>query len=276
VASSACIHPIPISLSLTTHHHPFFSQKTLSLPLSPANPRTPIAILGAGTPHKPPPHDPGTGRELWECTAGARYLRDRHGLDLLGGVGGGGASSTTAAAATTTATPDTSAAPAPALLPPPVLKEAASFDTVGNALFALTTHALPAGWCRLAVVTSSWHAERAAAIFDRVFGLANRAFRASGEVASPAAATSPPPFSLSYHATADDSSFPPDVLAARAGREAASTAAWEAATGGFSSLADLHAWVHATHLCYAAARQEEFGVPAAVNAGVDPKALASY
>ena len=155
--------------------------------------------------------------------------------------------------------------------PPPVLKEAASYDTVGNALFALTTHALPAGWVSLAVVTSSWHAGRAAAIFDKVFSLANCAFR--GEQHGGNAATLPP-FTLTYHSTADDAFFPPDVLAARAAREAASAAAWTADTAGFESLADLHAWVHSTHLCYAAARQDESR--GAVNKGVDPRALASY
>ena len=27
-----------------------------------------------------------------------------------------------------------------------ILREAASFDTIGNAFFALTMHAIPAGW----------------------------------------------------------------------------------------------------------------------------------
>ena len=242
--------PIPPS----THSHTQKKKKTSTLHFRTpsANPRTPIAILGAGPPHKPPPHDPRSGRELWECTAGARYLRDAHGLDLGGGEGARGKGPSTAAAL------------------PSVLKETASYDTVGNALFALTTHALPAGWARLAVVTSSWHAARAAAIFDRVFGLASRAFRPPGGGAAGE------PFSLSYLATADDGSFPPDILAARAAREAASAAAWDEATARFETLAELHAWVHSTHLCYAAARQDEFGVPASVNVGVDPKALASY
>jgi len=213
----------------------------------------PIAILGAGTPHKAPPIDSASGRELWECTAGARYLAAAHGLDLRGrggGRGGGGPPP-----------------PHPAL--PPVLKEAASYDTVGNALFALTTHALPAEWSCLAVVTSSWHAPRARAIFDTVFGLANRAFRAGG---GPPGA--PPPFRLDYFPTADDDLFPADILQARAAREATSTAAWARDTARLASLRDLHAWVHATHACYAAGRQDEGrGV---VNEGVDPKALASY
>ncbi len=224
----------------------------------PANPRTPLAILGAGTPHKAPPIDAASGRELWECTAGVRYLEAAHGV----GLGGGWPAATT---------PPATARPASPFPGPPVLKEAASFDTVGNALFALTTHALPAGWSSLAVVTSSWHAARAAAIFDRVFGLASRAFRAGGGGGN---AASLPPFRLAYHATADDAFFPPDILAARAAREAASTAAWAADTAGLDSLADLHAWVHSTHACYAASRQDEGR--GSVNKGVDPRALASY
>jgi hypothetical protein len=190
-------------------------------------------------------------------------------VDLRGGGRGGGRGKKNGAAA-----PDArDGRPPPPFFLPPVLKEAASYDTVGNALFALTTHALPGEWGALAVVTSSWHAPRAAAIFETVFRLANRAFRSSGGngAGSPAPL---PPFSLSYFATADDDLFPVDILAARAAREAASAAAWEADTAGFGSLKELHAWVHASHACYAAGRQDEGR--AAVNAGVDPKALASY
>lgn len=66
--------------------------------------------------------------------------------------------------------------------------------------------------------------------------------------------------------------FEPGVLEARAEKEAAAVAAWHRNTAGLASLADLHGWLHATHLCYAVGRQHEFGreVP------LDPRLAATY
>ena len=81
----------------------------------------PIVLLGAGTPHKPAVVD-AAGFVLHESTAYAAYLVRR-------GV------------------------PAAHLL-----KEACSYDTVGNGYFSLLIHALPAGWrCARALVRGcSW------------------------------------------------------------------------------------------------------------------------
>jgi hypothetical protein len=46
---------------------------------------------------------------------------------------------------------------------------------VGNAYFSLSVHALPAGWRRLAVVTSDFHMPRTRALFAGIYGLAGRA-----------------------------------------------------------------------------------------------------
>ena len=203
------------------------SRSSLSSSLPPGPPS--IVLLGAGTPHKPPPPDGDTGRALTEAKAAARYL-----LSNEGGRNGSGRR--------------------PGLpLPPPsrsILKEEASFDTVGNALFGLTTHALPAGWTRIAVVTSSFHMPRARAIFSKTFGLASEAFRGrsgrgsssrrsgfgAASAAAPAAAAGGgeeedqillPPFELSFLATRDKEDLREDVREARAAREAASTAVRE-------------------------------------------------
>lgn len=45
---------------------------------------------------------------------------------------------------------------------------------MGNAYFSLTIHALPAGWRRLAVVTSDFHMPRSAALFSDVYEMAGR------------------------------------------------------------------------------------------------------
>ncbi|CAL8461631.1 g1162 [Coccomyxa elongata] len=146
-----------------------------------------------------------------------------------------------------------------------ILKEVSSYDTVGNGFFALTIHSIPAGWRRCSIVTSSFHMPRSRAIFHRCFSLAgetlwgNRAY-----------------FDLDYHAVRDDGAFPEDVLAARLHREAQSLENWERDTASFKSLADLHAWLHGTHLCYSVSRQDEFGRPEIANDGMTAKALASY
>jgi hypothetical protein len=69
----------------------------------------PVVLLGAGTPHKPPVIGAG-GYVLHESTAYADFLLQR-------GIPAGD-----------------------------LLKEAQSYDTVGNAYFSLLQHALPAGW----------------------------------------------------------------------------------------------------------------------------------
>lgn len=52
------------------------------------------------------------------------------------------------------------------------LQEVSSYDTVGNAYFSLTIHALPSGWRRLAVVTSHFHMPRSRALFADLYQLA--------------------------------------------------------------------------------------------------------
>ncbi|KAG6556285.1 hypothetical protein Mapa_002226 [Marchantia paleacea] len=52
-----------------------------------------------------------------------------------------------------------------------LLKEWSSYDTEGNAYFALTQHAIPAGWRHIAIVTSEFHMPRSEAVFEWIFGL---------------------------------------------------------------------------------------------------------
>ena len=186
-----------------------------------------IVLLGAGTPHKPPSPDGDTGRALTEAKAAARYLLSLGDDKENGNENGNGADGRRRR----------TGLPSPPLSPSSILKEEASFDTVGNALFGLTTHALPADWTRIAVVTSSFHMPRARAIFSKTFALASEAFRrrscSAGGAASAAAPggeeTGPllPPFELSFLATRDKEDLADDVREARAAREAASTAVRE-------------------------------------------------
>ncbi|PNH10615.1 hypothetical protein TSOC_002646 [Tetrabaena socialis] len=170
----------------------------------------PVLLLGGGTPHKGPYLD-SRGFVIHESSACAAYLVAR-GAD-----------------------------------PATLLKEVSSYDTVGNAYFSLTIHALPAGWRRVAVVTSDFHMPRTASLFDAMF-------------------------ELLYVATSDAGVFEPEVLQIRKDKEAAARLSWLRTASGLTSLRQLHAWLHDTHLCYAVRRQHEFGVPTVT----DPKLLASY
>uniref|UniRef100_A0A7S2QT06 DUF218 domain-containing protein n=1 Tax=Chlamydomonas chlamydogama TaxID=225041 RepID=A0A7S2QT06_9CHLO len=184
----------------------------------------PIVCLGGGTPHKPPILTP-RGYVVHESTACADYLIAR------------GAS------------------------PSRLLKEVSSYDTVGNAYFALTIHVIPGGWRRLGVITSDFHMPRTRTLFQDMSSLvAQDLFRERDR------------FSFCFIGVSDEGLFEGEVLAARHAKEAAATAAWRHNFSSMTGLADLHHWLHQTHQCYAVSRQHEFDVVTIR----DPRLLASY
>ncbi len=191
--------------------------------LHPPQPRRPAGVpllcSGAGTPHRPPVLGAGGRFVLHEGTACCDYLARAHAL------------------------------PASALL-----KECASYDTLGNAWFSLTQHALPAGWRRPLVVTSAFHMPRSRAAFEWVFAL-------------PGAALAP-----RFLSTPDGALSAP-VGAARAAREAASLASLRDNAARITTMPAFHAWLYGTHMCYAVARQNEWG---AAPPAMPDAALASY
>ena len=186
---------------------------------------TPICLLGAGTPHKPAVLD-SNGYVLHESSAYAQYLIARKGM--------------------------------PSSL---LLKETSSYDTVGNGYFSLTMHAIPAGWRRIAVVTSDFHMPRTRAIFSTCY-----------KIAEDDLLQFPGAFNLDYHPVSDEGLFEDDVIQARAAKEATAVGQWRKNATKFSTLSDLHAWLFATHLCYSVSRQHEFGV----QDDLDPRLKATY
>lgn len=142
-----------------------------------------------------------------------------------------------------------------------LLKETSSYDTVGNGYFSLTMHAVPAGWRRLSIVTSAFHMPRTQAIFDSCY-----------EIAATDLLKSPGAFHLDYHPVSDEGLFDAEVVAARAEKEAAAVVAWKENVAKLPTLAALHSWLFATHLCYSVSRQHEFGVKDDLN----PKLAATY
>ncbi|KAK9848231.1 hypothetical protein WJX84_002481 [Apatococcus fuscideae] len=170
----------------------------------------PLLCLGAGTPHKPAVIT-RKGHILHEASAYSEHLvaqgAPRHGM----------------------------------------LKEMASYDTIGNAFFALTIHAIPLQWRRLAVVTSNFHMPRTQGIFNHIFALGGEALHQDRGW-----------FLLDYHAAPDAGIFSDDVLEARTAREHESLLAWQENCRRLKSLEAMHAFLHHEHLCYAVERQHEF------------------
>jgi hypothetical protein len=93
----------------------------------------PIVALSAWTTHRPVMVE--EGRQLWESTAGARYLMGR-GVPMRR-----------------------------------IVCEATSYDTIGNGYFSRMQIAEPMGWRRLLVITSEFHMERTEVIFRWIYGL---------------------------------------------------------------------------------------------------------
>ncbi len=94
------------------------------------------------------------------------------------------------------------------------------------------------------MVTSAFHMPRSRAIFQTCFALAGASLWADAQH-----------YELDFHAVSDEGVFADEVLAARLLKEQQALEAWRRDTAAMSSLRELHAWMHATHLCYSVSRQ---------------------
>jgi hypothetical protein len=91
-----------------------------------------VLCLSAGTAHVPQLLSPN-GFPIWESTSTAAYLAKKHQLTDN------------------------------------VYVETTSYDTIGNAFFARTSHTDVNGWRNLLIITNEFHMTRTAAIFDWIF-----------------------------------------------------------------------------------------------------------
>jgi uncharacterized SAM-binding protein YcdF (DUF218 family) len=156
--------------------------------------RATIVCLSAGTVHRPPPLG-AEGYPYIESVAGAAYLLHR-------GI------------------PEDR-----------VQVEASSYDTIGNAYLTKLLHVDPAGWRRLAVVTSEFHMARSRAIFEWIFGL------------------EPGKYSLHFEATPNDG-LDGRLLERRIEKEAAALKSLRELATRVRDLPALHRWVHTEHNAY--------------------------
>jgi hypothetical protein len=155
----------------------------------------PMLCLSGGTAHKPNPLD-AAGFQITEAAAGARYLMSRG---------------------------------APAA---DILLESSSYDTIGNAYFSRVLHTEPAGWRRLLVVTSAFHAARAEAIFRWVF-----------------AAAPSDGYRLAFESVPDTGMPEPD-LEFRRTRERERLHSLTAVRAGIRTMAELHEFIFTRHDAY--------------------------
>lgn len=95
-----------------------------------------ILCLSAGTAHVPQMLGQSDGLPVWESTACASYLAEQGNLSTMD-----------------------------------IYVETTSYDTIGNAFYARTTHTDINGWRRLLIITNEFHMNRTQAIFDWIFGL---------------------------------------------------------------------------------------------------------
>jgi hypothetical protein len=121
------------------------------------------------------------------------------------------------------------------LAPESILMENASWDTVGNAFFARTTHTDLRPWRRLLVVNSAFHMERTETIFRWVFGLApNQGYDL-------------------HFDTVPDVGMPEPDLEFRRTRERKSLLRVESLRARISTLSELHEFLFTGHDAYSAA-----------------------
>lgn len=182
-------------------------------------PRPPhFLLLSRGTPHRPPPTHPTRGTPIDEAAASASYLVAAHGVDRRA-----------------------------------LRLDGWSLDTIGNAYFCRVALAGPLRLRRLLVITNAFHAPRARAVFEWVFGLP--------AVAAAAAGPPPPSVVLDWQVVPDVGMEP----AARAARVRKEEAGLAAAVGGVmttvTDLAGLAAFVFGEHAAYAAAPAEAEAPP---------------
>lgn len=125
-----------------------------------------------------------------------------------------------------------------------IFKETSSYDTIGNAYFALVQHCLPRRWTRLVVVTSNFHLARTRAVFEWIFNVRD----AGG------------PYTLEFIG-ASDAGMECAAADARAERERASLEDVLEKTERITTLADVHEFINQEHSAYSAAEQDDFGKP---------------
>lgn len=181
----------------------------------------PILCLSAGTAHLPQLLS-ADGLPIWESTACAAYIlsKSKNGKNAT--------------------TPNM-------ILPESIFVETSSYDTIGNAYFARTSHTEFNGWRRLLIVTNEFHMERTVKIFDWIFSAPtdeDAARRTAG-------LNQFLPYSL-YYLESPNVGMASEVVAARKEREASSSKSVDKLSKKYSTLRKVYEFLTHEHSLYAA------------------------
>ncbi|CAM6084868.1 unnamed protein product [Calypogeia fissa] len=164
-----------------------------------------------------------------------------------------------------------------------MIKEWASYDTIGNGYFSLTQHVIPRRWRTMAVVTSEFHMPRTRAVFEWIFGLQGAGVAlqqqgpelqrgiVDGVVAEAGMGSKAQGFCLEFHSVPDHGDFDEYIAQARLERERNSIKNLNMLSQRIQSLEDFHEWFHTEHKAYNTEAQALFG-----KEDKDDPALQSY
>lgn len=120
--------------------------------------------------------------------------------------------------------------------PTKVLREWASYDTVGNAFFTRVIHTDPRGWRKLLVISSEFHLARTQDIFDWIFTLDKPK----------------PPYELKFISVTDEG-IDPRILLPRIEKEKASLESLQKVKERIVNLEEFHMWMFTNHGAYTVA-----------------------
>ena len=141
-------------------------------------------------------------------------------------------------------------------------KERSSYDTIGNAFFSLVDFSAPRAWRSFFIYSSEFHIERTRKTFNWVYGARECTENGGSDAA----------YELTFIGV-DNVGLGPDTLRARREKERQSLESLSEKINSYTSLPEIHEFVHQKHGCYSVRQQHLFGVR---NPGVSDAALDSY
>ena len=181
----------------------------------------PILCLSAGTAHLPQLLS-ADGLPIWESTACASYILSK-------------INKNSKMAATNMIPPES------------IYVETSSYDTIGNAYFARTTHTEFNGWRKLLIVTNEFHMIRTMKIFDWIFSVPTNNDTESISFKGFL------PYDL-YYLESPNVGMVSEVVVARKEREASSSKSVDSLSHRYSTLRDVYEFLTQEHSLYAANR----------------------
>ncbi len=176
----------------------------------------PILCLSAGTAHLPQLLS-ADGLPIWESTACASYILSKN---------------------SNVASTDT-------ILPASIYVETSSYDTIGNAYFARTSHTEFNGWRKLLIVTNEFHMSRTVKIFDWVFSVPVEATSITSGLNQLST------YDL-YYLESPNAGMASEVVAARKEREASSSKSVDFLAKKYSTLREVYEFLTQEHSLYTA------------------------